>query len=126
MQRVRQVGAMLRLSIGLMIIATLVSSCDRAPSGWAASSKSDKEQASSGGGTNRQSFQVRGVVLQLHPDKKEVEIRHEAIPGYMPAMTMPFEVRNTNELAGLEPGDSVSFRMIVKDDEGWIEQVHKI
>jgi protein SCO1/2 len=43
----------------------------------------------------------------------------------MPAMTMDFEVKNTNELTGLLPGDSVSFRMVVMEDQGWIEQIKK-
>jgi len=39
---------------------------------------------------------------------------------------MPFDVKDTNELAGLAPGDSVVFRMIVTDTEGWIEQIRKL
>jgi protein SCO1 len=71
-------------------------------------------------------FQVKGIVMEVNAPEKEVEIKHEEIPGYMKAMTMPFEVRDTNELAGLEPGDSVSFRMIVTESEGWIEQIRKL
>ncbi len=74
----------------------------------------------------RQIYQVRGVVQELKPDGKTVCIRHDEIPGYMPAMTMPFEVRDTTELAGLKAGDTVSFRMVVTDDDGWIEQVKKL
>jgi protein SCO1/2 len=44
----------------------------------------------------------------------------------MDAMTMPFETKNTNELRGLKPGDSISFRLIVTDDDGWIDQVKKL
>jgi protein SCO1/2 len=76
--------------------------------------------------TNTQVFQVKGVVVELQADGKTVQIRHEAIPGYMDAMTMPFEVRDTNELRGLAAGDSVSFRMIVTDTDAWIDQVKKL
>jgi len=44
----------------------------------------------------------------------------------MPAMTMPFDVKDTNELAGIEAGDPVSFRLRVTDTEGWIDQIRKI
>src|SRR5260370_12749479 len=44
----------------------------------------------------------------------------------MPAMTMPFDVKDTNELAGLEPGERVAFRLIVTDTEGWIDQIRKL
>lgn len=76
--------------------------------------------------TNPHIYLARGVVKELAPDGKTVKIRHDEIPGYMPAMTMPFEVRNTNELAGLKPGDTVSFRMIVTADDGWIDRVKKL
>jgi len=75
---------------------------------------------------SQQTFQVQGVVLEVKPREKTVRIRHQEIPGYMPAMTMPFEVKNTNELTGLQSGDSVTFRMIVTEKDGWIDQIQKV
>jgi protein SCO1/2 len=74
----------------------------------------------------KQTYQVKGVVQELKPDGKTAVIRHEEIPGYMKAMTMPFEVKDAKELIGLKPGDVVSFRMVVTSKEGWIEQVTKL
>jgi protein SCO1/2 len=71
-------------------------------------------------------FQVRGVVKELRPSEQTVVVRHEEIPGYMAAMTMPFEVRNTNELAGLQSNDAITFRMVVTEKEGWIERIEKL
>jgi protein SCO1/2 len=76
--------------------------------------------------TNQRTFQVKGIVIAVRPGQKEVEIRHEEVPDFMPTMTMPFEVKNTNELTGLAAGDSVSFRMVVTDTDGWIEQIRKL
>jgi protein SCO1 len=76
--------------------------------------------------TNQRTFQVKGTIIELKPEEKAVTIKHEAIPGYMEAMTMPFEVKDTNELAGLEAGDAVSFRMNVTDKEGWIDRLQKL
>lgn len=76
--------------------------------------------------TNQQFFQVKGVVKELKPDGKTVVIKHEEVPHYMPAMTMPFEVRDTNELRGLQPGDAIGFQMIVTDDDAWIQHVTKL
>jgi protein SCO1/2 len=70
-----------------------------------------------------QVFQVTGVVVEVQPERKQVRIKHDEIPGYMQAMTMPFEVRDTNELSGLEPGHPVAFRMTVTDTDGWIDQI---
>ena len=73
-----------------------------------------------------QIYSVTGVVKELKPDGRMVVIQHEEIPNYMKAMTMPFEVRDTNELAGLKPGDQVSFRMLVTEKDGWIDTLTKL
>jgi protein SCO1/2 len=73
--------------------------------------------------TNAQTFDVRGTVRELKPDGLTAVIRHEAISNYMEAMTMPFRAKATNELAGLQPGDIVAFRLFVTDDESWIDRV---
>jgi protein SCO1/2 len=109
---------MMRWFLLLNVVAVLVlTACNRRP---------DSSARSASPSTNQQSFQVKGVVISVKPLEKSVEIKHEEIPGYMPAMTMPFEVRDTNELAGLQPGDSVAFRMLVTDTEGWIDQIRKL
>jgi protein SCO1 len=77
-------------------------------------------------GTNQHTYQVKGVIKELKPDGKTVEIRHEEVLGYMPAMTMPFEARDPKELKGLQAGDTVSFRMTVTDTDGWIDQITKL
>lgn len=75
--------------------------------------------------TNQQVFQVKGLVIEVKPDEKSVKIKHEEIPGYMQAMTMSFDVKDTNDLAGIEAGDPVTFRMTVTDTYGWIDQIRK-
>lgn len=39
---------------------------------------------------------------------------------------MMLDVKEAAELAGLQAGDTVSFRMLVTDDDGWIDQLKKI
>lgn len=76
--------------------------------------------------TNRQVFRVKGIVRSVDLSRRQVEIKHEEIPGYMPAMTMPFDVKDTNQLGGLKPGQTVSFRLIVTDTDGWIDEIQKL
>ena len=82
--------------------------------------------ATNSGSTNQQTFQVKGVVKELEPDGKTIVIQHEAVSNYMRAMTMPFEVRDTNELRGLRPGDAIEFRMTVTDTDGWIHHITRL
>jgi protein SCO1 len=76
--------------------------------------------------TNRQSFMATGTVMELKPDGRTVVIRHEAISNYMAAMTMPFKVTDPKELAGLQRGDEISFRLQVTGAESWVEHIAKI
>jgi protein SCO1/2 len=73
-----------------------------------------------------QVFTVKGVIKELEPDGKTAIIRHEAISNYMQAMTMTFEVRDTNLLQGLKVGDIVSFELDVTPTEGWIQTLTKV
>jgi protein SCO1/2 len=69
---------------------------------------------------------VRGVVREIAPDGRKVVIRHEAITNYMPAMTMEFTVRDTNELRGVAAGDTVTFRLTATEDTHWIDRIARI
>jgi protein SCO1/2 len=70
-------------------------------------------------------FQAQGVVQELDPDGKTVRIQHQAIPDYMPAMTMSFVDKNPSELVGLRQGDSITLRLNVTSTNGWIDHVAK-
>ena len=63
--------------------------------------------------------------MDIRLDGRTVVIRHDAISNYMDAMTMPFKVKDPNELAGLQNGDEISFRLQVTDVESWVDHVVK-
>ncbi|HEX8203228.1 MAG TPA: SCO family protein, partial [Isosphaeraceae bacterium] len=54
-----------------------------------------------------EAHQLVGVVLGVDRDEGVVRIRHEAIPGVMPAMAMPFTLKDRDVLADLQEGDEV-------------------
>lgn len=70
-------------------------------------------------------YQVRGEIRGLDLEERTVRIAHEEIPDYMPAMIMPFSVRNGSLLKGLRPGDRVNFELAVTDDDSWISALDK-
>jgi protein SCO1/2 len=75
--------------------------------------------------TNVTAYQVKGVLQEIRAAGRKALIQHEEIPGYMEAMTMQLDVYNPNELAGLQPGDQMTFRLLVTDTEAWIDHVQK-
>jgi len=89
--------------------------------------KSAKAPAQSGSETRSpHSFQATGMVMELRPDARTVVIRHRAISNYMAAMTMPFKVKDADELAGLQRGDEISFRLQITATESWVDHIAKI
>ena len=73
-----------------------------------------------------QTFTVHGQIREVDTARKTVRIAHEAIPDYMPAMTMPFAVKDAALLRGLSAGDSVQFELAVTADDSWISHLEKI
>jgi protein SCO1/2 len=71
-------------------------------------------------------FQVNGRIREITPATKTVTITHEAIPDYMPAMTMPLQVKDASLLDGLRAGDEIHFELSVTDDDSWISHLEKI
>lgn len=68
-------------------------------------------------------YAVTGVVREVKADGTNLLIRHEAIPGYMPAMTMLLNVRDPREIASVQTNDQITFRLLVTDEESWIDSV---
>lgn len=70
-------------------------------------------------------YSARGVIRELPAAGPRVVIEHDEIPGYMPKMTMPLEVRDTNELRHLRVGDTITFQLTVTADTHWIHTLRK-
>jgi len=71
-------------------------------------------------------FETRGVVRSVPDGGRTLVVRHEEIPDYMPKMTMELNVRDTNELAGLERDDEITFQLVATADTHWIQQIKRI
>ncbi len=71
-------------------------------------------------------YAVTGIVLEVRDGGTNLRIRHDPVPGYMPAMTMPFLARDPRETASVQAGDQIAFRLLVTDEESWIDSVRRL
>jgi protein SCO1 len=69
--------------------------------------------------------EIKGQVLAVSPERQEIVIRHEEIAGFMPAMTMPFSVKDKALLEGRTAGDLVLGTLVVTDTNAWLERLTK-
>ena len=77
------------------------------------------------GGAKDKLFDVKGKVVSVDTENKKVTLDHEAIPGLMKAMTMPFDVENPKLLDGLKAGDPVQGKLHSKDGKHTLTELTK-
>ena len=68
-------------------------------------------------------FDFKGKVVAVEPDKHSVTVSHEDVKGYMPAMTMPFTVRNEADLQIIAPDDEITATLVVDGSHSWLEDL---
>jgi len=61
----------------------------------------------------RKVYHLRGKVVSTDAAKGEVTLDHEAIPGFMEAMTMPYKLMDASILGELHLGDVITADLIV-------------
>lgn len=70
-------------------------------------------------------YELRGQILAVDSARQELTIKHEDVKGFMPAMTMPFKVRDPKLLEGRTPGDLVAATLVVRDADAYLSAVTK-
>ncbi len=73
-----------------------------------------------------QSYAGHGLVREIAADRHSLVIQHDAIKGYMMAMTMEFNVQDVGILKGLSAGDEIDFTLDVGQTNSWIQSVQLI
>lgn len=68
-------------------------------------------------------YSLKGRVTAVDKAKKKATIKHEAIPGYMDAMTMDFPIREEWVWDDLNPGADIFAEMVVDADAYWLEKI---
>src|SRR5207253_8439024 len=70
---------------------------------------------------NEKRYDIKGKVVAVDKNDRTATIFHEDIVGYMPAMTMPFKIKNDADLEMIKPGDQITGTLVVDDLSSWIE-----
>ena len=70
-------------------------------------------------------YELRGQIVGINPERQEVVVNHEDIPGFMPAMTMPYKVQDPALLQGKQPGDLVTATLVVEEVKSYLSTLTK-
>jgi protein SCO1/2 len=81
--------------------------------------------AACGGAAERQ-YPLQGQVLSVAADRREANIKHEAITGFMPAMTMPYKAADAQQFEHLAAGDLITATLVVVSNGAYLKDVKKV
>src|SRR4029453_1712897 len=81
--------------------------------------------AGCGRAPDQQTYQLHGQVLAVESASHEILVKHDDIPGFMPAMTMPYTVKDEKLLSGRTPGDLINATLVVSEGSAWLSAITK-
>lgn len=69
---------------------------------------------------------AQGLVLKVDAAHRRVFVSCDAIPGYMAAMEMPFQVRDRHLLGVIQPGMMIRFTLVERGNRAFAEKIHPV
>ncbi len=81
--------------------------------------------AACGRADDAHTYQLTGQVLAINQETKQILVKHEDIPGFMPAMTMPYSVSDPALLKDRAVGDLVTATLKVERDGALLTAITK-
>ncbi len=79
-----------------------------------------------GTSSDTRTFSLQGQVQSIDASRKLLIVKHEEIKGFMPAMTMPYEVEDASALTSLAPGDLINSTLVVFSNGAHLSNIKKV
>jgi protein SCO1/2 len=76
--------------------------------------------------SHQHTYTVHGQVVAVTPDRQEATVKHGEITGLMPAMTMPYKIKDKAELEAVKPGDVIDATLIIAENDAFLTRVKKV
>ena len=106
----------LLLALGAGLLALAAPACKRADSTAA-------NTPAAAGETAEKRYPLTGEIVKIDAVRRTLLVRHEAIPGFMPAMTMEFSV-GSGDQANAKEGQRIRAELVMgKDDDARLEKI---
>lgn len=77
-------------------------------------------------GPQAQRYDAAGTVKRVDAPARQITIAHQEIRGFMPAMTMSFDVAAGVRLGGLRAGDRIRFRLERSATHLWVTRISAV
>ena len=108
----------------LVLAAAVLAASSVACSRQASKSEAAAKKTESSATAPTEHYTLRGVIQEVAADRSGITVAHEAVAGYMPAMTMSFPVKDDPRVIQiLRPGDRIEATLAVGPDGFWLEKI---
>ena len=68
-------------------------------------------------------YNLTGKVVSIDKSTRSINVDADEIPGFMAAMTMPYQVRDDAALTNLSPGDQIKAEIVMANDGAYLENI---
>jgi protein SCO1/2 len=99
----------------LLVLAAACSNPAKAPATESAATPATSPSA--------KRYVISGQIIAVKPDTRSLTIKHGDIVGYMPAMTMTFQVGRADLMTGREPGELITGTLEVGESSAAIVEI---
>ncbi len=111
------------LCVAAILVCSPLSGCKKAPEPAAPGAA---EPTPSDAQTSPRKYTLKGTVVTVDRSTKSANIDSEAIPGFMDAMAMNYDVHTAADLAKLKPKEKITADLIVTPNGAYIENVNVV
>jgi len=103
------------VSIGLSVLIA----CGPSPS----AKKADNKVTTEAKDTSVKRYSLTGRVVSIDKPTRSINVDGDAIPGFMAAMTMPYQVKDASILDSVARGDRIKAEIVVGNEAAYLENV---
>jgi len=86
-------------------------------------SHSAQQTGAKGENASVKRYQLTGRVVSIDKSAQSVNVDGDEIPGFMAAMTMPYQVKDAAALDKLSPGDQIKAEILVGNEGAYLENI---
>jgi len=108
------------ISVGLSVFAACGPSHNTQQS---TGKQADSKVTAEAKDTTVKRYKLTGRVVSIDKAAHSINIDGDEIPGFMAAMTMPYQVKNVGELEKLSLGEQIKAEIVMGDDGAFLENI---
>jgi protein SCO1/2 len=107
------------ISVGLSVFAA----CGPSHSAKPSAGKDENQVTTQAKDTTAKRYNLTGRVVSIDKSTRSINVDGDEIPGFMAAMTMPYQVKDAGVLEKLSPGDQIKAEIVMGNDGAYLENI---